>query len=139
MLFRPYLSVSLIAGAIAFAGAAMAQASGSDARPKVAKAHVVLKGGAKVQVVQPEIVDRKLCGYVRPADAPANTAWKQDCIAMSDIADTLIEGAKHALGESIDGSMCMVLMPLCLAKVSAVQDRIFETAIGKAQSRAPAR
>jgi hypothetical protein len=132
-----------LAAAFALVSAAVAQtpapSSSPDDRPKVTKAHVVLKSGARVQVVQPDIIDKKLCGYVRPADAPANTAWKQDCIAMSDVADTRIEGAKHALGESIDGSMCMVLMPLCLAKVSAVQDRIVETAIGKAQAGVPAR
>jgi len=125
--------------ALASAAVAQAPTPATDTRLKVVKAHVVLKSGAKVQVVQPDVVDRKLCGYVRPADAPANTTWTKDCIAMGDVADIRIEGAKHALGESIDGSMCMVLMPLCLAKVSAVQDRIFETVVGKAQARVPAR
>jgi len=129
-------SLFLIAVSIALTHAATAQApEPKTEKPKVVKVHALMKSGANLQIVQPDIVDRKLCGYVRAADVPPGTAWKKDCVALADIADTRVEGAKYALADSIDGAMCIVLMPLCFAKVSAVQDRIVENAIAKAKAR----
>jgi hypothetical protein len=125
--------VSTALAAVLIVGAAQAQTP--DTAAKDVKVHAVLKGGAKIEVRQPDIIDSKLCGFILPADATPDATPKADCVAMSDIASTDVKDAKYALGESTEGALCVVLMPLCLAKVSAVQDRIVEKAIEKAQAR----
>jgi hypothetical protein len=128
--------VSLTAAVLALPPAALAQAPdlGRDLSATV-KVHVELKSGGRTEVRQPDIIDNKLCGWIVDSVAPADAAPKAGCIAKSDITSTRVEGAKYALGESTEGSLCMVLMPLCLAKVAAVQNRIVERVIEKAQKR----
>jgi hypothetical protein len=128
--------ISLIVAALALAPVALAQAPDLGRDPSATmKVHAELKSGGSVEVRQPDIIDNKLCGWIVDPAAPADAAPKAGCIAKSDIASTRVEGAKYALGESTEGSLCMVLMPLCLAKVAAVQNRIVERAIEKAQKR----
>ncbi len=102
---------------------------------KVVKVHAELKTGAKVEIRQPDMINDSLCGFVLPADARADAQPKAQCIPKEEIASTRIEGVGAALAESLDGSLCAVLMPLCLAKVSAVQNRIVEKAIEKAGAK----
>ena len=103
--------------------------------PKVLKVHAELKTGSKIEVRQPDVINESLCGFVRPAGAPADAVAKAQCIPMDDMASTRVEGVGAALAESLDGSLCVVLMPLCLAKVSAVQNRIVEKATAKAGAK----
>ncbi|MDP3739606.1 MAG: hypothetical protein Q8R02_19615 [Hyphomonadaceae bacterium] len=115
---------------------AVAQAPGAEVKqPRVVKVHAELKTGAKVEIRQPDIINESLCGFVIPEGAPADAAPKAQCIPRADISSTRVEGVGAALAESIDGSLCAVLMPLCLAKVSAVQNRIVEKAIDKAGAK----
>jgi hypothetical protein len=116
-----------ILAASALTGAAFAQTPPPDLGPapsKTVKVHAELKTGAKVEVRQPDIIDGKLCGWIFPAGAPADVMPKSECIAMTDVASTRVEGARFAVGESVEGALCIVLMPLCLAKVKGVQDRV---------------
>ena len=134
-MFRP-VSVAVIAALIV--NAAQAQTPASDLgrdRAKTVRVHAELKSGGAVEVRRPDIIDKKLCGFVLPVGAPADTMPKADCIPMSEIASTRVEGAKVALAESTEGALCVVLTPLCLAKVSAVQDRIVEKTIDKAKAQ----
>jgi hypothetical protein len=126
------LAISLLT--IVLAGAAAAQTPDLGPNPsKSVKVHAELKSGGKVEVRQPDIIDGKLCGWVFPAGAPADATPKSECIPMADIASTRVEGARFAVGESVEGALCVVVMPLCLAKVKAVQGRIVEKAIEKAK------
>jgi hypothetical protein len=121
---------------IALAGAAVAQTPAPDLGPnpsKLVKVHAELKSGGKVEVRQPDVIDGKLCGWVFPVGAPADAMPKSECIPMADIASTRVEGARFAVGESVEGALCVILMPLCLSKVKMAQDRIVEKAIGKAK------
>jgi hypothetical protein len=128
--------MSLMAAAFALTPVSLAQVSDLGPDPSATvKVHVELKSGGKAEVRQPDIIDNKLCGWIVDPAAPNDAAPKAGCIAKSDIASTRVEGAKYALGESTEGSLCMVLMPLCLAKVAAVQNRLVERAIEKAQQR----
>jgi hypothetical protein len=134
-MFRP---VWFAAIAVLIVNAAQAQTPASDLSrdpAKVVKVHAELRSGGAIEVRQPDIIDKKLCGFVLPAGAPADATPKADCIAMSEISSTRVEGAKVALAEATEGALCMVLTPLCLAKVSAVQDRFVEKAIDKAKAR----
>jgi hypothetical protein len=127
---------SSIAAVLALTPVALAQAPDLGRDPAaVVKVHAELKAGGKVEVRQPDIIDNKLCGWIVDPAAPAGAMPKAGCIAKSDISSTRVEGAKYALGESTEGSLCMVLMPLCLAKVAAVQNRLVERAIEKTQKR----
>jgi hypothetical protein len=122
----------------ALAGATIAQTPAPDLGPnppKTVKVHAELKNGAKVEVRQPDIIDNKLCGWVFPAGAPADVMPKSECIPMADVASTRVEGARFAVGESVEGALCVVLMPLCLAKVQAVQDRIVRDKAEKAKAQ----
>jgi hypothetical protein len=134
-MFRP---VSFAAIAVLTANAAQAQTPAPDLGrdpAKIVKVHAELRSGGAIEVRQPAIIDKKLCGFVLPAGGPADAMPKADCIAMNEISSTRVEGAKFALAESTEGALCAVLMPLCLAKVSAVQERIAEKAIEKARAQ----
>lgn len=121
--------VPLLFAALAVAGAAVAQT------PRSVKLHADLKTGRSIEVRDPDIIGGRVCGWMRADDEPANVAPRAGCVATSKIASARIEGVRFAVGESVDGSLCMAVMPLCLAKVAAVQDRIVEKAVEKAKAR----
>lgn len=111
---------------------AVAQTPRTDVKqPRVVKVHAELKSGAEVEIRQPNVIDESLCGFVIPEGAPVDAVPKVQCIPKADISSTRVEGVGAALAESVDGSLCVVLMPLCLAKVSAVQNRIVGKALEK--------
>ncbi len=126
---------------VGLASAALAGTSLAQAPPEAAldartvRVHAVLKDGRKVEVRKPDIIDRKLCGWIIEEGAAAGVLPRASCIAPGAIVSTRVENGKAAVAESVDGSLCMILMPLCLAKVAAVQDRIVERAIAKAKAR----
>jgi len=121
--------VPFLLAASMVAGAATAQT------PESVKLHAKLKSGRSIEVRDPDIIDGRLCGWMRADDEPASVAPRPGCVATSKIASARIEGVRFAVGESVDGSLCMAVMPLCLAKVAAVQDRIVEKAVEKAKAR----
>jgi hypothetical protein len=120
----------------ALSGASFAQAPPEAAlNARTVKVHAILKDGRKVEVRQPDIIDRKLCGWILEEGAAPDVLPRASCIAPGAIASTRVENGKVALAESVDGSLCLILMPLCLAKVAALQDRVVEKAITKAKSQ----
>lgn len=131
-MFRPLLLAAIILSPLT----AVAQTPDAEVKqPKVLKIHAELKTGAKVEIRQPDVINESLCGFVLPEGAPADAVPKARCIPKADISSTRVSGVGAALGESVDGSLCVVLMPLCLAKVSAVQNRIVEKAVEKAGAK----
>lgn len=121
--------VPLLLGSLALAGVAMAQ------NPKAATIHAQLKSGRSIEVRDPDIINGRLCGWMRADDEPADVAARPGCVATAKIASARLQGVRYALGESVDGSLCMAAMPLCFAKVAAVENRIVRKAIGKAKPK----
>jgi hypothetical protein len=119
----------LLVGVLAMAGAANAQA------PASVTMHAQLKSGRSIVVRDPDIVDGRLCGWIRADDEPAKVAARPGCVTTSKIASARLEGVRHAVGESVDGALCMAVMPLCFAKVAAIENRIVRKAIEKAQAK----
>ena len=124
----------LLLAASMVAGAAAAQTPKSMT-PKSMKLLAELKTGRSIEVEDPDIIDGRLCGWMRAEDEPASLAPRAGCIAIAKIARAKMEGARFSVGASLEGSLCMVVMPLCLAKVAAVEDAILAKAIGKAKVR----
>ncbi len=125
-------SLLLMVAALGLCGAGFAQ---SPARAsKVVTAHAELKTGRKLDVSSPTIVDRRLCGEFTDLSTPG-AAPQLGCVSMSKFASVKLDHVRYALADSIDGSLCMAVMPLCFAKVKAVEDKLVRHAIERAKTR----
>ena len=121
--------VPVLIAALAMAGVAMAEP------PKAPAIHAQLKSGRSIEVRDPDIIDGGLCGWMRADDERASVAARPGCVATAKIASARLEGVRYAVGESVDGSLCLAVMPLCFAKVAAVENRIVRKAIDKAKAK----
>ena len=113
---------------------ALANAANAQAPPSVTM-HAQLKSGRNIEVRDPDIIDGRLCGWMRADDEPATVAARPGCVTTSKIVSARLEGVRHAVGESVDGSLCMAVMPLCFAKVAAIENRIVRKAVEKARTK----
>ena len=82
---------------------------------------------------RPDIIGQKLCGFVLAADAPPDAMPKADCIAITDVASSNPSLTRATHSEAVDAAVCIVLAPICLAKVSEAQNRLTERAIERAK------
>jgi hypothetical protein len=131
---RAILAATLTLAAL---GPAAAQVTSSGV-PKPFEANTVLKDGRKIEVREPSFVGDKLCGWIFEEGAAPAAMPKSDCIARQDIASTQVSNPRRdAVREATDGALCIILAPICLAKVKAAQERIVDRAAEKAKA-APA-
>ena len=126
-MLRTLLAIGLL---LAAAGPALAQ--GAPA-PKPFEANTLLKDGRRVEVREASVVGGKICGWVLEEGAAPDASPRSECIAPQDIARTKLL-RRMASADAIDGGLCVILMPLCLAKVKAVQERIVEKAVEKVEA-----
>jgi hypothetical protein len=130
LMLRTLLGAGLI---LAAGGSALAQEA---PKPKPFEANTLLKDGRRIEVREASIVGGKICGSVLEEGASLDATPKSECIAPQDIARTKLL-RRMAGADAIDGGLCVILMPLCLARVKAVQERIVDRAFEKAKA-APA-
>jgi len=126
-MLRTLLAIGLL---LAVAGPALAQEAPTQ---KPFEANTLLKDGRRVEVREASVVGGKICGWVLEEGAAPDASPRSECIAPQDIARTKLL-RRTAGADAIDGGLCVILMPLCLAKVKAVKDRIVEKAVAKAKA-----
>jgi hypothetical protein len=129
-MLRTLLATGLL---LVAAGPALAQEAPA---PKPFEANTLLKDGRRIEVREASIVGGKICGWVLEEGAAPDAHPGSACISPQDISRTTLL-RRMASADAIDGGLCVILMPLCLAKVKAVQERIVEKAVEKAKA-APA-
>ena len=126
-------SLLLMIAALGVCGAGFAQTPAAPAK-KVVIAHADLRTGRKLDVSSPQVIDGRLCGEFTDLSTPG-AAPQLGCVSMSKFASVKLDHVRYALADSIDGSFCMAVMPLCFAKVKAVEDKLVRHAIEKAKTR----
>ena len=126
-------SLVLMIAALGVCGAGFAQTPPAPVK-KAMTAHAELKTGRKLDVSSPQVIDRRLCGTFTDLSRPGSTP-QLGCVSLNKFASVKLQNVRYALADSIDGSFCVAVMPLCLAKVKAVEDKLVRHAIEKAKTR----